>query len=99
MLPTTSAYDSELEKQLARIVVNFAKFVDRDLESSHWQAMIFRHHILSIIEDLIKMEGGAERDFYRLPTHLHEKWRGTNAKSEQGVWGISRTGSCRGSRH
>ena len=33
------------------------------------------------------MEGGAERDFYRLPTHLHEKWRGTNAKSEQGVWG------------
>ena len=40
--------DSELEKQLARIVVNFAKFVDRDLESSHWQAMIFRHHILSI---------------------------------------------------
>lgn len=78
--------DSELEKHLARIVVNIAKFVDRDLENSHWQAMIFRHHILSIIEYMIKVEGGAQRDFYRLPTDLHKKWRGTNPKSEQGVW-------------
>jgi len=66
--------------------VNIAKFIDRDLESSHWQAMIFRHHILSIIEYLIKLEGGAQCDFYRLPTDLHKKWRGTNPKSEQGVW-------------
>jgi len=79
--------DSELEKHLARIVVNFAKFIDRDLEASHWRAMIFRHHILSIIEYMIKVEGGPQRDFYRLPTDLHKKWRGTNPKSEQGVWG------------
>jgi uncharacterized protein (DUF2236 family) len=78
--------DSELEKCLARIVVNFAKFIDRDLEASHWQAMIFRHHILSIVEGVIKVEGGNQRDFYRLPTDLHKKWRGKDATSEQGVW-------------
>ncbi len=79
--------DSELEKHLARIVVNFAKFVDRDLENSHWQAMIFRHHILNLIEYMITVEAGDQRDFFRLPTHLHQKWRGTNPKSEEGIWG------------
>lgn len=70
--------DNRMEKHLARTVVRIAKFIDRDLEASHWQAMIFRHHILSIIENMIKVEGGNERDFYRLPNHLHRKWRGTN---------------------
>lgn len=79
--------DSPLEQHLARIVVEFAKFVDRDLESFHWQAMIFRHHILSIIEGMIAMEAGNQREFFRLPTHLHQKWRGANPKSEEGLWG------------
>jgi hypothetical protein len=78
---------SELEKHLAMIVVNFAKFIDRDLKDSHWQAMIFRHHILSLIEELIKTEAGDQREFFRLPMDLHRKWRGTNPKSEEGVWG------------
>jgi len=78
--------DSEMEKHLARIVVNFAKFIDRDLEASHWRAMIFRHHILNLIENMIKVEAGDERDFYRLPTNLHKKWRGTEINSEQGIW-------------
>ena len=79
--------DTELQKHLARIVVDFAKFVDRDLDDSHWQAMIFRHHILSIIEYMIKVEAGDQRDFFRLPASLHQKWRGTNPGSEEGLWG------------
>lgn len=79
--------DSKLEKHLARIVVDAAKFIDRDLEDSQWQAMIFRHHILSLIEYMIKTEAGAQRDFFRLPTDLHKKWRGANPKSKQGIWG------------
>jgi uncharacterized protein (DUF2236 family) len=79
--------NSELEKHLARIVVNVAKFIDRDLKDSHWQAMIFRHHILSLIEGMIKAEAGDQHDFFRLPTDLHKKWRGANPKSEEGVWG------------
>jgi hypothetical protein len=79
--------DSELDKHLARIVVRFAKFVDRNLAASDWQAMIFRHHILSIIENLIEVEAGDRRDFFRLPTDLHQKWRGSNPNSEQGLWG------------
>jgi hypothetical protein len=49
--------------------------------------MIFRHHILSIIENLIEVEAGDRRDFFRLPTDLHQKWRGSNPNSEQGLWG------------
>jgi len=79
--------DRPIEQHLARIVVEFAKFVDRDLEAFHWQAMIFRHHILSIIEGMIEMEAGDQREFFRLPTHLHQKWRGANPKSEEGLWG------------
>jgi hypothetical protein len=78
---------SELDKDLAGIAVHFGKFVDSDLEKSQWQAMIFRHHILSLIEVMIKAEGGAERDFFRLPTDLHQKWRGASAESEEGLWG------------
>jgi hypothetical protein len=79
--------DSRLEQHLAKVLVEFAKFVDRDLETSHWQAMIFRHHILSLIEAMIKVEAGPQRDFFRLPTHLHKKWRGANPLSEEGLWG------------
>jgi uncharacterized protein (DUF2236 family) len=79
--------DSELKKHLARIVVKFAKFVDRDLEDSHWQAMIFRHHILSLIEAMIEVEAGPQRDFFRLPTNLHQKWRGASPETEEGLWG------------
>lgn len=79
--------DSELEKHLAGIVVKFAKFVDRDLKDSHWRAMIFRHHILSLIEAMIRVEAGPEREFFRLPTNLHQKWRGASPETEQGLWG------------
>ena len=79
--------NTELNKDLAGIAVHFGRFVDLDLEESQWQAMIFRHHILSLIEDMIKAEGGAERDFFRLPTQLHEKCRGASPESEEGVWG------------
>ena len=79
--------DSQMEKCLAQMVVQFARFVDRDLQHSHWQAMIFRHHILSIIEGLIATEAGDRREFFRLPTHLHQKWRGEGAKSEESLWG------------
>jgi uncharacterized protein (DUF2236 family) len=79
--------NSELEKDLAGMAVHFGRFVDLDLEKSQWQAMIFRHHILSLIEVMIKAEGGAERDFFRLPTDLHQKWRGASPESEEGLWG------------
>lgn len=79
--------NSELDKDLADVAVHFSKFVDLDLQESQWQAMIFRHHILSLIEVMIKAEGGPERDFFRLPTELHEKWRGANPESEEGLWG------------
>jgi hypothetical protein len=79
--------NSELDKNLAGIAVHFSRFVDLDLQESQWQAMIFRHHILSLIEVMIKAEGGPERDFFRLPTELHEKWRGANPESEEGIWG------------
>jgi hypothetical protein len=79
--------ESRLHEYLAQVLVEFAKFVDRDLEASHWQAMLFRHHILSLIEGMIKVEAGPQRDFFRLPTHLHRKWRGGNHKSEEGLWG------------
>jgi hypothetical protein len=68
-------------------VVKFAKFVDRDLEDPHWQAMIFRHHILSLIEAMIEVEAGPQRDFFRLPTNLHQKWRGASPETEEGLWG------------
>jgi hypothetical protein len=79
--------DSRLQEHLAEALVEFAKFVDRDLETSHWQAMIFRHHILSLIEGMIKVEAGPQRDFFRLPTHLHKKWRGASPETEVGLWG------------
>jgi ER-bound oxygenase mpaB/B'/Rubber oxygenase, catalytic domain len=79
--------NTELDKDLAGIAVHFGRFVDLDLEESQWQAMIFRHHILSLIETMIKAEGGAERDFFRLPTQLHDQWRGASPESEEGVWG------------
>ena len=79
--------DSRLQEHMARLVVNFAKFIDRDLEDSHWQAMIFRHHILSLVEYMINVEAGDERGFFRLPTNLHRKWRGADPESEQGIWG------------
>lgn len=79
--------NSELDRNLAGIAVHFSRFVDLDLQESQWQAMIFRQHILSLIEVMIKAEGGPERDFFRLPTELHEKWRGANPESEEGIWG------------
>jgi hypothetical protein len=79
--------DSRLKKLMAELVVSFAKYVDRDLQDSQRHAMIFRHHILSIIEYMIKVEAGPERNFFRLPTDLHKKWRGPNPKSEEGLWG------------
>jgi len=78
--------NSGLDKDLAGIAVHFGRFVDFDLQESQWQAMIFRHHILNLIEVMIKAEGGAERDFFRLPTQLHERWRGASPESEEGVW-------------
>jgi len=78
--------NSELDRDLAGIAVQFGRFVDLDLEQSQWQAMIFRHHILSLIEVMIKAQGGAERDFFRLPTDLHQKWRGASPESEEGLW-------------
>jgi hypothetical protein len=79
--------ESRLQEHLAKALVEFAKFVDRDLEASHWQAMLFRHHILSLIEGMIRVEAGPQREFFRLPTHLHKKWRGGIHKSEEGLWG------------
>jgi hypothetical protein len=79
--------NSELDKDLAGMAVHFGRFVDSDLQDSQWQAMIFRHHILNLIEVMIKAEGGAERDFFRLPTQLHQKWRGASPESEEGIWG------------
>jgi uncharacterized protein (DUF2236 family) len=79
--------NSELDKDLAGMAVHFGRFVDVDLEKSQWQAMIFRHHILSLIEVMIKAEGGAERDFFRLPPDLRQKWRGDSPESEEGLWG------------
>ena len=78
--------NSGLDKDLAGIAVHLGRFVDLDLQESQWQAMIFRHHILNLIEVMIKAEGGAERDFFRLPTQLHERWRGASPESEEGVW-------------
>lgn len=78
--------NSGLDKDLAGIAVHFGRFVDLDLQESQWQAMIFRHYILNLIEVTIKAEGGAERDFFRLPTQLNQKWRGTSPESEEGVW-------------
>ena len=79
--------NSDLDKELAGLAAHFSQFVDLDLQESQWQAMIFRHHILSLIEVMIRAEGGAERDFFRLPTQLHEKWRGASPESEEGIWG------------
>jgi uncharacterized protein (DUF2236 family) len=79
--------NSELDRDLAGMAVHFGRFVDSDLQESQWQAMIFRHHILNLIEVMIKAEGGAERDFFRLPTQLHQKWRGASPESEEGLWG------------
>ena len=75
-----------LQDEMANMVVGFAKFVDRDLEESHWRAMFFRHHILSLIEGMIELEAGNRQDFFRLPTNLHSNWRGANPESEAGVW-------------
>jgi uncharacterized protein (DUF2236 family) len=79
--------NSDLQKLSADVVVEFARFIDYDLEESQWQAMIFRHHILNLIEKMIETEGGSERDFFLLPTHLHQKWRGANPRSDEGLWG------------
>jgi hypothetical protein len=79
--------DGQMQQYLSGLVVKFAKFVDRDLEASQWHAMLFRHHILSLLEGMIKLEAGNQRDFYRLPTNLHQKWRGANPESEVGLWG------------
>src|SRR5215467_621847 len=79
--------NSDLDKELAGLAAHFSQFVDLDLQESQWQAMIFRHHILSLIEVMIRAEGGAQRDFFRLPTQLHEKWRGASPESEEGIWG------------
>lgn len=75
-----------MQDEMASMVVGFAKFVDRDLEESHWRAMFFRHHILSLIEGMIELEAGNRQDFFRLPTNLHSNWRGANPESEAGVW-------------
>ena len=75
---------------MRRLISSFSRssrFVDLDLQDSQWQAMIFRHHILNLIEVMIKAEGGSERDFFRLPTRLPEKWRGANPESEEGICG------------
>jgi hypothetical protein len=79
--------DGQMQKCLANFTVEFGKFVDRNLADSQWQAMLFRHHILSVIEGMISVEAGDQRDFFRLPTNLHQKWRGTNPESETGLWG------------
>jgi uncharacterized protein (DUF2236 family) len=79
--------DSEFDKHLGRMVVSVAKFIDRDLEIYHWHAMIFRRHILALIEYMIKVEAGSERDFFRIPAELHNRWHGPNPKSEEGLWG------------
>jgi ER-bound oxygenase mpaB/B'/Rubber oxygenase, catalytic domain len=60
-----------LQDEMASMVVGFAKFVDHDLEESHWRAVFFRHHILSLIEGMIELEAGNRQDFFRLPTNLH----------------------------
>lgn len=78
--------NSHLDRHLARIVVDAAKFIDRDLEDFDWQAMIFRRHILNLIEYMITVEAGDQRDFFRIPTSLHRKWHGANPKSEEGIW-------------
>jgi uncharacterized protein (DUF2236 family) len=78
---------SELDNNLARIVAELAKYIDYDLDVSRWQAMIFRRYILSIIEHMITVEAGDQRDFFRIPTDLHEMWRGTDPTSEEGIWG------------
>jgi hypothetical protein len=78
---------SEFDKHLAGAMVHFAKFVDRDLEDFHWQAMIFRRYILKIIEHMIKVEaGGPAQDYFRIPTDLHQLWQGPDPNSEEGVW-------------
>jgi uncharacterized protein (DUF2236 family) len=79
--------DSSLQQDLAGIIVGLAKLIDFDLKESHWRAMIFRHHILSIVEGMINAEGGNERDFFRLPTDLHQRWRGASPATEESIWG------------
>ena len=77
-----------IDKYIADAVIEFAKFVDRDLQEFHWQAMIFRRFILTIIEYMIKLEGdGSEQDYFRIPTSLHELWQGSAPHSEEGLWG------------
>src|ERR1700683_1591124 len=78
---------SEFDKHIAEAIICFSKFVDRDLEESHWQAMIFRRYILTVIEHMIKVEaGGSEQDYFRIPTDLHNLWQGPNPSSEEGLW-------------
>jgi hypothetical protein len=78
--------DSELDMHLAGIIVEIAKFIDRDLEESHWQAMIFRRYILHLIEFMIKREAGPQLDYFQIPTDLHKLWQGPDPTSEEGVW-------------
>jgi len=76
--------------------VKFAKFIDRDLEDSHWQAMIFRHHILSLIEYIVEVEAEAsETSFGFQPTCTRIGGERIPRRSK-GYGGTSRIGSFRG---
>jgi uncharacterized protein (DUF2236 family) len=78
--------DSELDRHIAGIIIEVGKFIDRDLEDSYWQAMIFRRYILHLIEYMIKREAGSEQDYFRIPTDLHKLWQGPDPTSEEGLW-------------
>lgn len=78
--------ESELDEHMARIIVDIAKFIDRDLEESHWQAMIFRRYVLNLLEHMIKSEAGPHLDYFQIPTDLHKLWQGPDSSSKEGLW-------------